>query len=177
MTGERLFTSFQIHNLTFCSNERTMCTNCLGFTVMQFYVVLLVTEWMCLFKITSVHLCSSSSSLLKWDNVLCSLRQVARMMLLSYPQNVSVTGIKQADNFSPSWSFQMIQDLFLKCVCNWLYLWIYFFFFEVHIITWFMIVLLMVPQCNTQRKWRSCRKTHSCKKEEEWNNSEFWHNG
>lgn len=129
MTGERLFTSFQIHNLTFCSNERTMCTNCLGFTVMQFYVVLLVTEWMCLFKITSVHLCSSSSSLLKWDNVLCSLRQVARMMLLSYPQNVSVTGIKQADNFSPSWSFQMIQDLFLKCVCNWLYLWIYFFFF------------------------------------------------
>lgn len=136
-----------------------------------------ISDWVnvCLFKITSVHLCSSSSSVLKWDNVLCSRRQVARMTLLSYPQNVSVAGIKQADHFStitelpndPSSFF------FLKCVeccvninC-------------VHIMTWFTIVLLTVPQCNTQRKWRSCRKTHSCKKkkEEEWNNSEFWHNG
>lgn len=115
-TGKRLFTSFQIYNLrwSFCSNERTTCTNGLGFTVMQFYVVPLVTGPV---KITSGHLCSSSSSVLTWDNVLCSLGQVAAATLLSYPQNVSITGKKQAGIFSPS--------SFLECVCNWLYLWIW----------------------------------------------------
>lgn len=73
-----------------------------------------LSEWA--WFITSVHLCSSSSSVLKWDNVLYSLWQVARMTLLSYPQNVSITGVKQVDNVavSPAQSFQMNLNP-LKC--------------------------------------------------------------
>ncbi len=155
------------------------------------------SEWA--WFITSVHLCSSSSSVLKWDNVLYSLWQVARMTPLSCPQNVSITGIKRADNLAQS--FKMIQ-LLLKCIQITDYncilninvskttepLDIPTFLGGVitleklqstlkngsmdAIISWFMIVPLVVPQCNTQRKWRSYSQL-----EKGWNNCEWWRNG
>ena len=162
-----LLSKSTIWNCYICCNERTVCTKCLSFTVMQFYVVLLSdwVEWA--WFITSVHLRSSSSTVLKWDNVLYSLWQVARMTLLSYPQNVSITGVKQADHlaFSPSLGFQTIQGLLKHLFIQITYYNGHFGGMSTHeksrstlknanmdtIITWFMnVLLLIVPQCNSQ---------------------------
>lgn len=81
-----------------CCNERTACTKCLSFTVMQFYVVLL-GDWVNGPDSSPQSICVPHP-VLKWDNVLHSLRQVAWMTSLPYPLNVSITGIKRADNWA-----------------------------------------------------------------------------
>lgn len=97
LTSIRLFSNAPFETII-CCNERTACTKCLSFTVMQFYVVLL-GDWVNGPDSSPQSICVPHP-VLKWDNVLYSLRQVAGMTLLPYPLNVSIIGIKWADNWA-----------------------------------------------------------------------------